>query len=127
MQRKVLYIVDTIPSPPDSEEWPTVYIRGCKGLSKAVGAVERRTDGNLVYVGEWHSHPRGFGCSPSEDDMMAFAWLTGHMTAVGLPPLMAIIGSRGSHGFYLIEMPGRRSRARKKKPRKRREVKNGKE
>jgi len=128
MQRKVLYVVDTILSPPDSEEWPTVYIRGCKGLRKAVRDVERHTDGNLAYIGEWHSHPRGCGCSPSPDDMTAFAWLTGHMTAIGLPPLMAIIGSRGSHGFYLVEMPERRSRTQKKNgPRKRREVKNGKE
>ena len=29
---KTVYVVDTIPSPPDSEEWPTLYIRGSEGL-----------------------------------------------------------------------------------------------
>ena len=28
--RKLVYLVDTVPSPPDSEEWPTMYIRGQK-------------------------------------------------------------------------------------------------
>ena len=31
LQRQVVYVVDTIPSPPDSAEWPTLYIGGCEG------------------------------------------------------------------------------------------------
>ena len=33
MERHIVYIVDVLPSPPDSEEWPTLYIRGCQGLA----------------------------------------------------------------------------------------------
>ena len=28
VERRILYIADALPSPPDSEEWPTLYIRG---------------------------------------------------------------------------------------------------
>lgn len=95
LQRKVVYVVDTIPSPPDSEEWPTLYIRGHEGLREQVEAVDRVTGGGLQYVGEWHSHPEGAGCTPSEDDQKVFAWLSAYMAQDGLPPLMVIIGSQG--------------------------------
>ena len=51
MQRKIVYIADTILSPPDSVEWPTVYIRGCQGLRKQVDEIKRITTEMLDYVG----------------------------------------------------------------------------
>src|SRR5207302_4586730 len=47
MQRKIVYILELLPSPSDSTEWPTVYIRGCKGLTQRVGEIERITAGML--------------------------------------------------------------------------------
>lgn len=102
MQRKVLYIVDTIPSPIDSVEWPTVYIRGCRGLEREIKNVSDVTANNLYYIGEWHSHPEGFSCLPSSDDKKAFLWLTDLMGDYGFPALMIIAGER--FGFYLGEM-----------------------
>jgi len=32
-ERNVVYLTKALPSPPDSEEWPTMYVRGAKGLS----------------------------------------------------------------------------------------------
>lgn len=107
MERKVVYVVDTILSPPDSEEWPTVYIRGYQGLKQGLERVEKVTAGNLQYVGEWHSHPPGFGCDPSKNDQQAFCWLTDIMNADGLPPLMLIAGDQEQYGFYLNQLePG---------------------
>lgn len=97
-QRRV-YVVDTIPSPPDSEEWPTLYIRGSISLQDDLKRVTRLTGGNLEYVGEWHSHPVGCSCRPSRDDEKVFAWLTRHMDEEGQPALMAIVGDRGPHVF----------------------------
>lgn len=105
MQRKIVYIVDLLPSPPDSTEWPAVYIRGCKGLTQRVGEVERKTAGMLVYVGEWHSHPRNCGCSPSEEDCKAFRWLAQNMNATGLLALMLIVGDCKQYCWYLGQMP----------------------
>ena len=63
--RKILYVVDALPSPPDSEELKTSYIRGTKGLSEEVERIANVTGSNLDYIGEWHSHPDGTS-SPSE-------------------------------------------------------------
>jgi ThiF family protein/JAB domain-containing protein similar to deubiquitination enzymes len=65
MQRKILYVVDVLPSPPDSTEWPNLYIRGSKGLVRRVREIGEITDGQLGYLGEWHSHPRGHAPAPS--------------------------------------------------------------
>ncbi|MCZ6776817.1 MAG: Mov34/MPN/PAD-1 family protein [Ignavibacteria bacterium] len=104
MQRKILYVVDAILSPPDSQEWPTAYIRGCKGLKQEIDRVSDITAYNLQYVGEWHSHPDGCGCLPSRDDMVAFGWLAEIMENDGLPPLMLIAGDKMNFAFYLGKM-----------------------
>ena len=102
LHRKIVYAVDTILSPPDSEEWPTVYIRGCTGLKAEVDKIKKTTLGMLDYVGEWHSHP-GYGTRPSGDDLLAFEWLVEIMDICGQPSLMLIAGE-GNHSWYLGKM-----------------------
>ncbi|MDP9474224.1 MAG: Mov34/MPN/PAD-1 family protein [Actinomycetota bacterium] len=104
MERKVIYVVDALPSPPDSKEWPDLYIRGSRSLVDKVREVEEITDGQLRYVGEWHSHPRGRGPSPSVDDRRAFDWLKEHLGVEGRPATMFIVGERDV-GTYVGEMP----------------------
>jgi len=101
---KTVYVVDTIPSPPDSEEWPTLYIRGSEGLRDKIGGITEMTAGQLEYVGEWHSHPDRCSCLPSNDDFKVFSWMTDRMSAAGLPALMAIIGQHGSSLWFLGKM-----------------------
>jgi E2/UBC family protein A/ThiF family protein/JAB domain-containing protein similar to deubiquitination enzymes len=103
MQRRILYIVDMLPSPPDSEEWPTSYKRGCLGLCTAIAEVSDRTLMNLEYVGEWHSHPVGGGTGMSQKDRTAMAEISGEMAKVGLPGLMLIVGDYGSYTPHLAE------------------------
>lgn len=104
MQRKVLYAVDVLPSPPDSTEWPNLYIRGSEGLARRVKEIGRTTDGQLGYLGEWHSHPSGHAPSPSGDDRKAFAWLQEHMDLDGSPAVMLIVGE-GDEAWYVEQMP----------------------
>ena len=87
-----------------SVEWPTTYIRGSNGLAETVRKVEEQTLGQIGYVGEWHSHPRGASISPSEDDRKAYSWLVGHMNAETLPAIMLIVGD-GSK-FCLVNTDG---------------------
>lgn len=103
-QRRVLYLVDALPSPPDSEEWPTLYVRGSRGLTQRVGEVEEISDGQLGYAGEWHSHPRGRGPSPSGDDRKVFAWLQEHMSLEALPAAMLIVGE-GDSALFVGSIP----------------------
>ncbi|MFF2533775.1 ThiF family adenylyltransferase [Brevibacillus sp. NPDC058079] len=101
MQRKIVYVMDTISSPPDSREWPTLYIRGFQGLQKRLDEIRELTSGGLEYVGEWHSHPAGYGCLPSLEDRRAFSWLETHMSPEGKPALMMIAGDRREFAWYL--------------------------
>ncbi len=103
--RNVIYVADALLSPPDSEEWPTSYIRGCEGLAARVGEIERTTLGMFGYIGEWHSHPPGHSCAPSDDDRCAFAWLTDEVARDGLPPLMLIVGDGERVAWFVDEMP----------------------
>ncbi len=104
LERMILYIVDALPSPPDSEEWPTLYIRGCEGQRRAVETLEKKTHGMLEYIGEWHSHPRGADTAVSADDLKVFDWLKELMTADGLPATMMIAGDNGRTSYYVGEI-----------------------
>ncbi len=99
LQRRVVYVLQMIASPPDSTEWPMLYIRGCRGLKHRVVATARQTDGMLQYVGEWHSHPDRCSTCPSGDDMKVFTWLTEIMDVDGLPAIMMIVGQHGTSCF----------------------------
>ena len=86
-----LTVVDLLPAPPDSEAWPTSFIRGSGGLKAAVDRVTKRTLGNVLYIGEWHSHPAGCSACPSDLDCGAIALCSPHAHADGLPTLMLIV------------------------------------
>jgi integrative and conjugative element protein (TIGR02256 family) len=101
LSRQIIYVVDTILSPPDSKEWPTLYIRGSEGLLVRVNELTRASGGQLEYVGEWHSHPDGCSTRPSADDEIVFTWLTERLDDGGLPALMAIVGQGDSSSWYL--------------------------
>ena len=104
LARSIIYIVDTVPSPPDSLEWPTLYVRGCEGLLARVEEMGEQSGGQLEYIGEWHSHPIGCPPIPSSDDLVVFGWLTEHMDHAGLPALMAIVSDGGSQNWFVGTM-----------------------
>ncbi len=101
LERKILYLVDTLPSPPDSEERRDLYIRGSDGLREELDGVEEKTGGMLEYVGEWHSHPRGASTVPSSFDLAAFDWLTSLMSIDGLPAVMMIVGDAPEPSLFV--------------------------
>jgi len=103
VDQNMAYIVDTVLSPPDSVEWPTVYVRGSEGLQKTVESIKDITLSGLEYVGEWHSHPDGCSSAPSDDDRAAFVQLNEYMGAEGLPAIMLIIGGK-QLAYYLGNM-----------------------
>ena len=94
IKNRIAYLVDIIPSPPDSVEWPTLYIRGSHGLENVVTRVRERTDNQLQYLGEWHSHPDAYGTEPSGDDKRVFGWLAEHTARDSNPPVMIIAGQK---------------------------------
>lgn len=98
-ERRCIHIVLALPSPLDSEEWPTMYIRGVRGLRQARERIVLRTARNLDYLGEWHSHPRGHPTSASPDDHQVFGWIDELARLDGRPPIMLICGDDGARVF----------------------------
>jgi integrative and conjugative element protein (TIGR02256 family) len=98
---KIVYIVDALGSPKDSTEWPSLYIRGVRGLRTALDEIGKATMSNLEYVGEWHSHPRGCPAEPSPTDKRALASLAKLMRLDSLPAVMLIVADRNRHRFFL--------------------------
>ena len=103
MHRKIIYIVDTVPSPEDSEEWLTGYIRGSKGLQQQVADICKVTEGMLRYIGEWHSHPDGTSVTPSANDRELLAWIGKNAKLDGVPGVMAIVGDRKRPTLHLAD------------------------
>jgi len=95
VQHHMLYIVDMIGAIADSMEYPDAFIRGYKGLSERIKAIQDVTAGNLTYIGEWHSHPDRAKCWPSSEDQQVIQWIDEYMSAEGLPPIMLIVGDKG--------------------------------
>jgi hypothetical protein len=100
MQRRLIFVAEMIPSPPDSKEWPHLYIRGSAGLSARLREIAQRTQGGLEYVGEWHSHPRFHGVCQSGDDRIAMRKLRTIMAEDGRPAVMLIVGD-SELGWYV--------------------------
>jgi integrative and conjugative element protein (TIGR02256 family) len=96
---RIVYVADTIPAPPDSRKRVTSFIRGCEGLLEKVTHAGMATKGMLQYVGEWHSHPNGYGTAPSDDDRKVFEWITERTAEEGHQPVMAIVGELEARWF----------------------------
>ena len=90
--RRIIYIADALPSPPDSQERATSYIRGVQGLEEEVSSIIAITGDMLGYVGEWHSHPAGSSANPSDRDKRLLNWVCEGMRVHGHPGLILIVG-----------------------------------
>ena len=97
--RSLIYVTDALSSPSDSEEYPTSYIRGVSGLTEHIAEIMAVTDGQLQYLGEWHSHPDACSTRPSGDDKTLFVWLAGELGKDGTPPIMCIVGQYSERWF----------------------------
>lgn len=98
---KTIYISCVLSSPPDSKEWPFAYIRGVRGLDREIKRIGSVTKGEITYVGEWHSHPKGASIRPSKDDKISLKWLADIQSSIGYPGLLAIIGDENLPNYLL--------------------------
>lgn len=90
--RKLIYLVDALATPADSEENQGFFIRGSYGLPDEVAKAGSKTQQMLRYAGEWHSHPTGCGVLPSGDDVGLYGYMAAQMAVEGYPPIMLIAG-----------------------------------
>ena len=101
-QNRIIYLVIPLTSPPDSYEYPICYIRGYEGLRKKHEEIQKRSLGELYYVGEWHSHPDGGGTRLSNDDKKVLVWLSDEIKKEELPAFIIIAADKG-FGIHFSE------------------------
>lgn len=90
-KQKICYIVDSIDSIEDSEEYPCAFVRGSKGLSKKLNDISEITIDNLTYIGEWHSHPND-NTNQSTDDKKLMDSIVYYNRTNSSPGCMIIVG-----------------------------------
>ena len=98
--RRTVYVVDALRAPRDSAEHKTAFVRGYAGLREELEITEEASGGQVVYVGEWHSHPDGAGVGMSLDDSGLLASIAEEMRMDGWPGVMMIVGEGGRVGFF---------------------------
>jgi hypothetical protein len=93
-ERKIIYIYDTIFAPEDSKETASTFERGINGVLDEYKKCQKITDNQIQYLGEWHSHPKGYSTNPSPLDIKLFSYLSSTLFIQGYPTLMVIVGDK---------------------------------
>lgn len=100
--RRQICIVKLVPAPSDSFGDRAGFERGTKNLAAIVADSTRRTAGQVEYIGEWHSHPKGVKPKASETDLNQLLWLGTERRIEALPTVMMIIGDKGKYSINLV-------------------------
>ncbi|WP_386630391.1 ThiF family adenylyltransferase [Sulfitobacter geojensis] len=91
-KRKRIEIALALTPSADSKFAPTEFVRGVQNLRESIDRVSDRVMHQLVYVGEWHSHPMGASATPSSIDHIQLNELATDLTSENRPGVMVIIG-----------------------------------
>lgn len=95
MEARSIHVSLAFDAPSDSKGDPSGFERGIAGLRSRIARATEASAGQLVYVGEWHSHPAGNAATPSAKDLLQLAELAGLLDMNGVPALMAIVNDDG--------------------------------
>lgn len=94
-EAKHLAAVHALATPSDSSGTRAEFVRGTRGLQRLIEEAQKRSGGQVRYIGEWHSHPRGASVSPSAIDINQICQLSFVADLDGLPALSLIVGEHG--------------------------------
>jgi integrative and conjugative element protein (TIGR02256 family) len=95
LKNRAIYITGALTSPPDSVGGRTYYDRGNRGVRDSITQAEKVTMRHLTYVGEWHTHPKGFSSAPSQLDMELLKWIADLRALFLMPGIILILGDDG--------------------------------
>lgn len=101
LSRKRAYIVHQIKAPEDSIYSPNSFIRGCVNLPQQLESICKSTLGNLLYVGEWHSHPNDNTKKSADDEKLHHA-IVEYNRENCIPGCMMIVGAT-NYSVYIDE------------------------
>ena len=100
--RKQICLIQIVPAPADSDSSPAGFDRGVKNLKQIVEDANKKTAGQVEYIGEWHSHPTGVAPTPSTTDVKQLYWLGRERIVEELPAVMMIIGDNQSYTITMV-------------------------
>jgi hypothetical protein len=95
MEARSIHVGVVLDAPSDSKGDEGTFERGIAGLRARIARATSESAGQLVYVGEWHSHPDGYAATPSPKDLLQLAELADLLDMNGVPALMAIANDDG--------------------------------
>ena len=90
--RKRIEVVVGLPEAPDSNGTPNSFERGVHDLREAIDQARHKTMNQIVYIGEWHTHPDGARVDPSPVDNDQLQSLRNDMLGQQRPIVMLIVG-----------------------------------
>lgn len=96
-----IFVVDACSAPPDSKANPTEFVRGKVGVVETLEMFFTRSCGQIIYIGEWHSHLGG--STPSSLDRETLDQLALIQAEEGLPAVMTIVGAEVNDVTVRIE------------------------
>jgi hypothetical protein len=90
--RKRIEVVSGLRAPVDSVSEPLGFERGIRGLRPQIDEACAKVMHQVTYVGEWHSHPNGFGARKSAVDHELIKEVATDLAAEERPAVMVIVG-----------------------------------
>ncbi|PWD67073.1 ThiF family adenylyltransferase [Pectobacterium parmentieri] len=89
---KIIAITYVSNAPTDSSHSNSCFVRGKEGMVELHNLIIERTGGMIDYIGEWHSHPKGYKSNPSVLDKKLIDKISSSLKTEGKPAIMLIIG-----------------------------------
>jgi integrative and conjugative element protein (TIGR02256 family) len=95
--RKRIEVVVGLPASLDSAGTPNSFERGVHDLRAAIDHTRSITMDQIVYIGEWHTHPDNTRVDPSPIDAKQLMGLRTAMSGQQRPVVMLIVGDNDSN------------------------------
>lgn len=95
---KTIYVVDSIHAPKDSEANSIHFMRGIDGLPEEIENAIKSSGGQIGYIGEWHTHPKGPNAL-SDQDMESVCKHKSEFEKLN-PPLPVFLTIITPHGLF---------------------------
>lgn len=95
---KTIYVVDSILAPKDSEANSIHFMRGIDGLPEEIECAIKSSGGQIGYIGEWHTHPKGPNAL-SDQDMESVSKHKSEFEKLN-PPLPVFLTIITPHGLF---------------------------
>ena len=97
-ERKVLHVTRALAAPTDSGATEWAFRRGVRDVPETVDRITYLSGGQITYVGEWHTHPKG-GTAPSPTDLIAAGEIRASLDRAGILTHLLVVTPRALSSY----------------------------